>query len=132
MYPSDLSEKEWLEIADFFKAPGPRGRPSVHDKRVIFNAILYLAKTDCQWRMLPKDYPPWRAVHSRYEYWCKTGIFEQVLRYLNAKGREHKGRRLLPSLGIIDSQSVKTANVAEKKGFDGHKKNQGKKKAYSG
>lgn len=88
-YPSDISEKEWEEIAHYFESPG-RGRPSVHSKRDILNAILYLNKTGCQWRMLPKEYPPWRAVHSRYEYWCYSGAFDKALAHLNRINRIKK------------------------------------------
>lgn len=129
MYPSDLSEQEWSEIADFFE-PQMAGRPSVHNKRDIFNALLYIAKTGCQWRMLPKDFPPWQAVHSRYEYWSQTGAFERALCHLTLRNRKQKARSSKPALGIIDSQSVKTANVAEDKGFDGHKKNKRQKASY--
>ena len=88
-YPSDINESEWQEISEYFK-PAKHGRPSVHNKIDIFNAILYLNKTGCQWRMLPKDFPPWRAVHSRYEYWCKTGVFDKALAHLNKLNRMKK------------------------------------------
>jgi putative transposase len=121
-YPSDISKEEWQEIAYCFEPPKP-GRPSVHDKRTILNAILYLVKTGCQWRMIPKDLPPWRAVHSRYEYWCHTNAFEKALAHLNKINRRRQGKSVLPTLGIIDSQSVKTSNTAEHRDFDGNKKN---------
>jgi transposase len=88
-YPSDISESEWQNISDYF-IPKKHGRPCVHSRRHIFNAILYLNKTGCQWRMLPKDFPPWRAVHSRYEYWCKNGSFDKALAHLNKMNRMKK------------------------------------------
>ncbi len=130
MYPTDVSEEKWSLVEDLFERPDPRGKKSLHEKRVLFNAMLYVVKTGCQWRMLPKDLPPWPAVYSAYRRWTESGLFEAALKRLNIAYRQQLNRHESPSLGILDSQSTKTANVAELKGFDGHKKNKGTQKTH--
>jgi transposase/transposase-like protein len=106
-YPSDLTDTEWNEIKEHFNNKDPRGNPGSHSKREILNAIMYILRTGCQWRMLPFDFPPHKTVYSNFTRWTKRGIFEKISHVLRKKYRAKVGRNEEPSLGIVDSQSVK-------------------------
>jgi putative transposase len=123
-YPSDVTDKEWQLIASFFEQKRVFGRPLKHSRRQIVNAIFYLTKTGCQWRFLPKDFPPFSTVYEYFKRWSVDGTWEKVLDLLNAKDRLKNGRSQAPSYGIIDSQSVKTQYNSDERGIDGGKKNQ--------
>jgi len=124
-YQSDLKDKEWEKIKDFFEQKIKFGRPLKHKRREILNAIFYVSKSGCQWRMLPKDFPPWQTVYDYFQQWCNKGIWEKVLDILNMKDRIKQGRTALPSYGIIDSQSTKTQYNSDERGIDGGKKGKG-------
>ena len=121
-YPSDLKEKEWLLIKQYFEQKNIIGRPLKHNRCDIINAIFYITKSGCQWRMLPQDYPPWQTVYDYFKKWCVSGTWEAVLDILNKKDRRKQGRQATPSYGIIDSQSTKTQYNSDEKGIDGGKK----------
>jgi putative transposase len=121
-YPSDLKDKEWLLVEGYFKQKRVFGRPLRHDRRSIVNAIFYITRAGCQWRMLPKDYPPWQTVYDYFKQWCEDGTWEMVLDILNEKDRARQGRQAKPSYGIIDSQSAKTQYNSDERGIDGGKK----------
>ena len=122
-YPSDLSDLEWEKIAPIFKVDYSRGgRPPKHSRRQILNAIFYVAKTGCQWRFLPTIYPPWQTVYTYFRKWQMNDIFERSNHRLRKAVRLLAGRDEDPSAGIIDSQSVKTAEKGPS-GFDSGKKN---------
>jgi putative transposase len=123
-YPSDLKDKDWELIKHHFDT-GKYGNRAVHSRRSLINGILYVVKTGCQWRMLPKDFPPWKTVYGYFRRLSLLGIWEKVLADLVAKKRVKQGRNEHPSLLIIDAQSVRTAGKGEQRGFDGGKKNQG-------
>lgn len=123
-YPSDLKDKDWELIKHHFDT-GKYGNRAVHSRRSLINGILYVVKTGCQWRMLPKDFPPWKTVYGYFRRLSLLGLWEKVLADLVAKKRVRQGRNEHPSLLIIDAQSVRTAGKGEQRGFDGGKKNQG-------
>lgn len=129
-YPSDLSDSDWELIKDYFARTSKRGAVGEHDKRDVVNAILYVTRGGIQWRMLPRDFPPWQTVYDHYRNWCFRGVWEKVLDQLNELHRRKLGRNEKPSYGIIDSQSTKTQYANEDRGYDGGKKNEGKKKTY--
>jgi putative transposase len=120
-YQSDLTDAQWDLIGDFFVVKKGKHLQE-HDKRELVNAVLYSVKTGCQWRMLPKDFPPHDTVWSFYRRACAKGIWGKIMDKLAAKVRVEAGRSLEPSYCLIDSQSTKTANKNENRGIDGGKK----------
>jgi putative transposase len=107
-YPSDLTDAEWARIGPLLQSPTPRGRPPTRDRRRILDAIFYISRSGCQWRMLPHDYPPWQTVASCFYRWKRRGLLTQVHAQLREDYRLAVGKQEQPSAGIIDSQSVKT------------------------
>jgi putative transposase len=106
-YPSDLNDKEWERIAPLLPS-AKTGRPAKHSQREKLNAILYVTRSGCTWRMLPHDLPPWQTVYAFFRKLTLLGLWEKVLDHLRAEVRAALGRDEQPSLLIMDSQSVKT------------------------
>ena len=128
-YPSDLTDKEWELIKDFFNC-GNYGNQAVHEKRLLVNAVLYLTKTGCQWRQLPNDFPNWSTVHTFFRRAKLSGVWQAILKELVRKDRIDMGRSSEPSFSVIDSQSTKTTSASEDRGIDGGKKNKRSKATH--
>jgi putative transposase len=107
-YASDLSDQEWEVIAPYIPAPLAGGRPAKWERREIVNAILYVLKTGCPWRLLPHDFPPSSTVFWYFRQWRKDGTWERLNTALREQSRRRLGSDPQPSAAIIDSQTVKT------------------------
>ncbi len=107
-YPSDLSDREWQLLEPLLPPPKPGGRPIKYSRREVVNAIRYVLRTGCAWRMLPHDLPPWRTAFHYFRTWRRDGIWERVHAAMRDKVRAYEGRDVSPSAAIIDSQSVRT------------------------
>ena len=116
-YPDDITDKEWDLIQDLVTYQiSPRGRKGKYSKREMLNAIFYLLRSGCSWRLLPHDFPPWKSVYAQFRKWRQTGVFMKVYERLRKKLRKGLGRNVDASAGIIDSQSVRTTEKGALKG----------------
>jgi len=128
-YPTDLSDEEWRQLETYLPASKWRGRPRLHSPREILNGVFYVLKSGCQWRMLPREFPPWKTVFHYFRAWRLDGTWAKMNRALRRRLREKLGRDPEPSAGIVDAQSAKTTGVGgEQRGFDGGKKVRGRKR----
>ncbi len=125
MFPTDLTNPQWKVIQPLMDDK----RKRKYSLRRILNALLYLEKTGCQWRMLPHNYPPWQLCVYYFRKWTRCGIPERLNTALVKLRRRCSGRGEYPTVVIIDSQSVKCSEVGvEQTGFDGGKKVKGRKR----
>ncbi len=123
-YDSNVTDSQWEIIEQVLD----QQRKRKYCLRVIVDAILYMSKSGVQWRLLPNDFSKWQLVYYYFRKWSLEAITEQMHEQLLAKVREKKGKPASPSLGLVDSQSIKTASVTKEKGIDGNKKINGRKR----
>ena len=107
-YPTDLTDTQWQRICSLVPAAKPGGRPRNHSSRELLNAMFYLVKSGCQWRMLPQDFPAWQTVYWYFQRWQQDGTWQRIHDSLRRRVRKGDHRNAEPTVALIDSQSVKT------------------------
>lgn len=127
-YPTDLSDEQWKLLCVMLPPPELLGRKRQVDLRAVFNALCYLTRSGCQWRLLPRDFPKWQTVYYYFRRWRDAECFIVINDQLRRKIRFAAGKQRDPSAAIIDWQSVKTNEQAETRGYDAGKKVKGRKR----
>jgi transposase len=128
VYPSDVSEEEWAFCAPYLTLMKEAAPQREYPLREVFNALRWLVRAGCPWRLMPHDLPPWAVVHQQTHRWLRAGCFEAMAQDLRLLLRLRAGRGAEPSATIFDSRTVQsTPESGARGGFDGHKKRKGSK-----
>lgn len=127
-YTTDLTDTEWQLINYCFPKPSKTGRPREHSFRELLNGIFYTVRTGCQWRNLPKDFAPWATAYHYFRLWKRNGLWETIHAHLREQARQVEGRERQARAGILDSQSVKSTQCSDQRGYDAGKKVNGRKR----
>lgn len=127
-YPSDVTDEEWALCAPYLTLMSEDAPQREHSLRAVFDALRYLVRSGCEWRMLPNDLPPWAAVHQQTQRWLKAGCFEALAHDLREVLRVAAGREAQPTAAILDSRTLQsTPTSGARAGYDGAKRRKGAK-----
>ena len=127
-YASDMTDAEWALIERQLPPRHRLGRPRKVRLRSVVEAILFILSTGCQWRALPKDFPPYSTVQGYFYAWRNTGRWQQIVASLVRRARKKLGRKARPTAAVIDSQSASTTQAGGPRGFDAGKRIHGRKR----
>lgn len=130
LYPTDLTDGQWNLIKELLPKSKTTGRPRRISWRSIINAIFYVLRSGCQWRMLPREYPNWKTVYHYFRVWHKTRLWQEIYRHLYLRERVRQQRpNKVATGGVIDSQAVKlVGGDCEERGYCAGKKVTGRKR----
>jgi transposase len=127
-YPSDVSDEEWDFCVPYLTLMSAQAPQRKHSLRAIFNALRWLVRAGCSWRLMPHEFPPWPAVQQQTQRWARAGCFEAMAHDLRLLLRLAAQREGAPSAAILDSRTLQsTPESGARAGFDGHKKRKGSK-----
>jgi len=124
-YPTDLTDEQWAVVAPLVQRRAGPGRPPTVSLRAVLNALFYMARAGCPWRLLPREFPHWTAVRYYFDKWAQDGTWAEVNRRLVEQARVQRGRAAQPTGALIDSESSKTTEAGGERGFDGGKNGAG-------
>lgn len=127
IYSSDLTSAQWQLLRPLLPKPSKRGRPATRPRQVI-NAIFYVLRSGCQWRLLPKEFGPWQTIYGWFRRWKLSGLWTDLNDRLRAQVRAAKGKRCRPTAAILDSQTVRSSDHHGLTGYDAGKKTKGRKR----
>jgi len=127
-YPTDVTDEEWAFVAPYLALCREDAQQREYPLRAVFNALRYVAKTGCHWRMLPNDLPPWHVVYQQMRRWIDAHCFETLVEDLHGLLREYAGRKAQPTAIILDSRTLRsTPESGARGGYDGAKRRKGSK-----
>jgi transposase len=126
-YPSDVTDEEWAFVLPYLLLSKEDSGSRTHSLRAVFDAYRYLLRAGCGWRMLPGDFPPWKAVYDQAQRWHAAGVFEALIADLRGLIRVGEGRSWAPSAAVLDSRTLKSTATSEGAAYDGAKRVKGRK-----
>lgn len=127
IYPTDLTDAQWQLLEKLLPKPKRRGRPRTPLRQIV-NALLYVVKSGCHWRLLPQTFPPWQTVYHIFRQWCRNPRLAALHSRLVAQVRQQQGKRCRPTAASLDSQTVRSAGHGGAVGYDAAKKTKGRKR----